>query len=396
MFPTLHETTLTALPTNNGYGMLSDAIECSISETLNGEYSLSLTYPLGGLHSEELAEGRILCAKRDNTGNRQLFRIAEIDTDYIARTVQVYAPHISRDLNDYALAMDTSYSVDNGTRNDWISILNDDDDDYYVSCRFTFSVVSDSTLRKAKTLKYEAGQSVLSFLIDNEKNKTTPPLWELEFDNFQVKFMQHRGTDSNITVRYGKNLTGLVSHDKKEYPYYGCIPSFTYSISTQNHNANVKIYGDMKRSSDFSATDPLRRAHTVVDFPAEQVAEAGAVFDDSDGINATEEASIKAALATLATEWLAEQKDGRDTAGGVTVDFEYLDLAKAANYWSGPTPQELTADIGDYVTVIYGDVEERSEIVAVGYDVIKERYNAITAGQLRPTLAKTIKTIARR
>lgn len=381
MFPTLHESTLTGLPTNNGFGVLSDCLECKISETLNGEYKLEMTYPLGGLHYEDITEGRILYALRDNTGNKQLFRIAEIETDYIARTIQIYAPHISRDLNDYAVVSESSSER---TSDMWLAWFNHFDDTVggLVAAPFTFNVDT------AISTQYCGGStvsSILEWFTTNEWAIATPPKVEFIFDNFTVTAKAARGTNSDITIRYGKNLTALKSETATETDasYYACRGYC--NIDGRTYRGPFRIAGDFER------TDPLKRAWKWVDFS--EYVEAHASFDASDGIDTNEADDIRAKLRNAADAWNGDNYVVRRDAPTVTLDFQYLDLAKAGQYWNGPKPQELTADIGDYVTVIYGNINERSEIVSIEYDVIKERYNAITAGQIRPTLAKTIKQI---
>ena len=38
---------------NNGLGCLNDAITCIVTEKLNGEYELELTYPVDGIHQSK-------------------------------------------------------------------------------------------------------------------------------------------------------------------------------------------------------------------------------------------------------------------------------------------------------------------------------------------------------
>lgn len=378
----------------NGYGILSDCIECKISETLNGEYKLDMLYPLGGIHYEEIAEGAIIYAKRDNLDNWQLFRIAEVDVDYITRQMTIYAPHISRDLENVAFQLGTDKQP--GTT--WIDRLNNSAF-YKTSKEFLFAYASDvPTLTRTKKWTYTLGQNLLDFLLSAclYMDGTTRK-FELEFDNHKVTVHRRRGTDTNFQVRYGKNLTSLTSKDLTEHKYYGCIPVYKYNRTIPMvGDAEFQIFGNFTTAADFNQNDPTKRAYTVVEFSNEQVTDAGATWDESDGISAEEENAIKTALNSLARDWNAEQKENRERFAGVTIDFDYLDLAKAAQYWTGPKPEEVNADIGDTITVFYGGNETRTEITSIVYDCLKERYEQITAGQLRPTLAKTIKLIARR
>ena len=48
---------------NLGLGTLTDATACKVTEVLNGEYELELTYPMTGEHFSELQTGRIIVAR---------------------------------------------------------------------------------------------------------------------------------------------------------------------------------------------------------------------------------------------------------------------------------------------------------------------------------------------
>lgn len=384
MFPTLHEKTVTT-PGNNGFGALSDCLECKISETLNGEYFLNLQYPLDGLHADDIKEGRLLYALRDNTGNKQLFRIAEVNRDYIARTIDVYAPHISYDLCGYVIPAiekrETAYA--------WEQYLQSFD--YYgVTMPFTFTgdiTANDTTGSTRMERQARTVRGVL--LTDNDAiiNIYTPTV-EFEFDNFTVKFLKSRGTETDITIRYGKNLTAFSAQQKDEGRVYGCVPYFKYDVNEVPHY----IYGSAAMGSGFDNNDPTKRALTNIDFTEEVTAETGIELD---GEPTTEQrVTIRLELTSQAALWNIRNDAANAIDAAVSVDFTYLDLAKAAEYWNGPKPEELTADIGDFITVIFKDTNAKSEILAVEYDVLRERYETITAGRVSPTLSQTIKSLA--
>lgn len=385
MFPILYEKTVTT-PENNGFGFLSDCIECKISETLNGDYFLNMTYPLDGRHADDLVEGRLLYALRDNNGNKQLFRISELEVDYIGRTIQVYAPHISRDLANYGISFSNSGAV-NGTPQTkqfatWFDYFDDTVSNYQITPPFTFNV--EGSLSSARVTG-EVFQSILDWLGNNDYVTSVPPRVEMEYDGFSVNAKAARGEDTDIVVRYGKNLTELKSKTAGvDLRYYACRGYCT--IGEQIYTGILRIAGD------FSHSDPTRCAWKWVD--CTEYVEQHASYDDSDGLNANELADIQDKLKDAADRWNGDAYVAR-RAGTVTIDFKYLDLAKAGELWDGPRPEELSADIGDYITVVYGSVNNKSEIVAVEYDCLKERYETITAGQLTPTLSQTIKSIAR-
>lgn len=402
MFPILYEKTVTT-PADNGFGFLSDCVECKISETLNGEYKLDMIYPLDGLHAENIKEGRLLYAQRDNAGRKQLFRISDIEVDYITREISVYAPHVSYDLNNYPAptintASGGSYAdISDKEVNypfmppfvrDVIDALRESDF-FGLSMPFTFSnsggfTVPSGTITPAD-YDYWGAEELEPYIPLRDylttANQSVPSVYthntkvEMEFDNFTVKFWDERGTDTDISVKYGKNITSLESSEERTNYAYAVVPY----ASIDNGGVTQNFIGHLTGGADYSALDPLRRKVEIADVSGE-------------GITASNYVSK---LAALATEWNEKNDAERVLNSGVVIDFKYLDLAKAGEYWNGPAPEEMATNIGDLITVYFGSTSQKSEIVSIVYDCLKERYDTIAAGHLRPTLSKTIMNIAR-
>lgn len=389
MFPILYEN---QNHKGFGYGMLSDCTSCVIKETLNGDYSLEMSYPLGGVHSEEITEGRLIKAQRDNSGNMQFFRISTVSIDYITREMTVYAPHISRDLAEVPAAWASYVYL---TKIAYVISDLNSDDFFDVPCDFTF-LNSGGFVNETNRLTEELPLtcSVFNLLIGdtsitNSVLEKSPV--ELEFDNFDVKFWKSRGTGQNVTVRYGKNLTALNSETSVNVFPYAYVPYY-YKSRT------VSIYGDIAKSDYYNDTGALTRTAEVLDVAQEidewLKANHPDWTEESIAGSTYEQTTIANMAHNIAVSRMATIDASRYTNGGVVIDFDFLDLAQASQYWSGARPEVSTADLGDSVTVVHGGFEATTEIIEVEYDVLKERYNKLTAGQLNPSLSDTIKKIA--
>ena len=59
MNPILYESTETSF-SNNGIGVLRDAITCKVKEERNGTFELEMTYPITGIHYNEISLQRIV------------------------------------------------------------------------------------------------------------------------------------------------------------------------------------------------------------------------------------------------------------------------------------------------------------------------------------------------
>ena len=108
MFPTIHTWEGNDIQTQ-GYGALSDCIECSVTEELNGAFTLEMTYPLNGIHAEYITTGNIIVAKPSHNQVRQAFRINQIKKSF-ANNITVYANHISYDMRGYYIRYGSTYN----------------------------------------------------------------------------------------------------------------------------------------------------------------------------------------------------------------------------------------------------------------------------------------------
>ena len=79
---------------NNGIGILSDAIDAEVYEVLNGQFELTVKYPIDGIHFADIAKGTIITAKPNPVSDPQPFDIYRI-TKPTNGTVTVYARHVA-------------------------------------------------------------------------------------------------------------------------------------------------------------------------------------------------------------------------------------------------------------------------------------------------------------
>ena len=97
MKPILYSPTETNFD-NQGLGTLSDAISCTVSEERNGSYELELKYPFDGIHFSEIRHSSIIKAKPYDNAGLQLFRVYKI-TSPLNKVCTICAEHISYQLN---------------------------------------------------------------------------------------------------------------------------------------------------------------------------------------------------------------------------------------------------------------------------------------------------------
>lgn len=198
MFPTIHNFAADDLETQ-GYGALADCISCEVTEELNGAFTLELTYPLNGLHSEYLVTGNIIVAKPNHNQSRQPFRISEVKKSF-SNNIQVYANHICYDLSGYPVR--NAYTLTSLAN--VISTMNGftwstGDAAYH---QFTF----DTDMTSSKTFTMPATQTVRSWMGGQDGSILNVYGGDWVYDSFSCFLTSRRGQDTGYRISYGKNL----------------------------------------------------------------------------------------------------------------------------------------------------------------------------------------------
>lgn len=341
MYPILYESNEKNF-TSNGIGKLSDAVFCEVTEQRNGMYELEMRYPVSGVHFAEITEERILYSIHSDNKREQPFRIYKI-TKPLNGIVTVYARHISYDLNHSTVMPYSAGTCANAMASIRTYTVGDQ--------KFTFS--TDKYANAAFAV--EKPSSVRSILGGSQGSILDIFGGEYEWDHWNVILRNQRGSDKNVYLRYGKNITELEKTTDLSESYAGIVPFWASqdSVVTLPEKA---IYSD--HVSDFATVRTV-----PVDFTTEW-----------------QEAPTIAQLRTRAQEYLAKNK-GWEIDTNITVSF--VELWQTEEY-ANIAPLERV-ELCDYVHVIHTGlgVEALAEVVSVTYDVILERYSEMEIGNAK-------------
>lgn len=172
----------------NGLAVLNECRECKITEKLNGEYELTLSYPLHSPKTVHIQPFNVIKA------DGQLFRIYNTDKDSKAGVITVNARHIFYDLLNYIIE---DKRAENKTCLEALEIIIQD-----LGLCDVFTVGSDISELATQYLVKKNGVEAI-FLLVNE--------WqgELVRDNFRIEINKSKGSDKGVHIRYGKNIIGI-------------------------------------------------------------------------------------------------------------------------------------------------------------------------------------------
>lgn len=349
-YPILYNATETDF-SHNGLGILSDCAGYEVLLEGNGQYDLTMLYPMDGIHFSEISDRSIIMAKYDQFTEPQQFRIKTISKP-MSGIVRVYAEHISYDLSGIPVSPFAANSV--------AGALSGLKSNAVVYCPFefwtdkttsgNFSVPTPSSIRSR--LGGAAG-SILDVYGG-----------EYEFDNYTVKLHNNRGINRGVSIRYGKNLTDIqqerncASVDTGVYPYWsGDVEGNPVLVELPEKIVNAPgTYNFVKiRTLDLSAEFETQPTVDQLRSRAERY-----IRENNIGVPSV---SLTVSFAQLA------QYD----------EYKHLNLLERVNLF-------------DTVNVEFPalGVSATARAVKIIYDGLSERIKSVTLGSVRANIADTI------
>lgn len=341
--------------TSNGIGRLSDATACTITEERNGQYELSMDYPVTGSHYDDLQIRAIICATPACNKAIQPFRIYNISRPINGR-VTISAQHLSYDLSKNTcmpFSVTASSSACQNTLDGLVS-------NAVETCPFTFW----TDVNTVSAYKQTIPASIRQRLGGVEGSVLDQFGGEYEFDNYTVKLHSARGSLKNVPLRYGKNLTDLTQEEEISNTVTGVVP---FWVDNEGNNLvtlpEKAVYSSHASSYSTPMTIPLDLSQNYQDQPT------------------------VATLRAAAQAYVAQSDFG---VPKVSVEVSFVDLAETEEYKDIAPLQEIYLCDTVPVQFVKLGIDTTAKVVKVAYDVIRERYRSITLGSLRSNMSTTI------
>lgn len=348
MIPILYSSTETTF-TSNGIGRLAECTSCIVTEERNGQYELEMIYPVSGKYYSQITQGSIISVTHDDSGDRQPFRVYRKSAP-MDGLVTFNAHHISYDLNHIILHPMTATSVTDAF--DQFSI------DTTPANPFTFW--TDMTTNADFSVDVPA--SIRSKLGGSEGSILDVYGGEFKWDNRTVRLYSHRGQATDITIRYGKNLTDIKQEVDTLDNYTGLVP-YWYDEETETLVTLPAWY--------VLATDQTEVNLVAMDFSDQW-----------------EEAPTAGELRQKAIGYLDSNKP---YVPDENIKISFVQLWQTEEYKDVAILQRV--NLCDRVNVYYsalGITVEDVEVIKVVYNVLLDRYDEMELGEAQSSLASTL------
>lgn len=358
MIPILYEKTETTF-TSLGLGRLTDCIRCIVTEERNGIYEAEFDYPVGGILFDQIQIGRIIGCTHDEVGDIQPFDIYR-KSEPINGVVTFYAHHISYRLNELVAKPFTAVSCSAALAAIRANTIGTN----------PFTFWTDKDVSSAYTS--EVPRSIRNML-GGEENSILDVYGtgEYEYDGWTVKLHTNRGEDTNVSIRYGKNLVDYNSDTDSSDSYTAVAPYWLGTVTDDEGDSSEELVTLSEWYISSGESVPSGREVMVpLDLSSD--------FD---------EPPTEAELRTKATNRLTSS-DAWELTQTVAVNFvqlwqtdEYEDYA--------PLQQLKLCDTCGIFVPMY-DTALRAKVIKVTWNALLDRYDSMELGDKPATYSSVI------
>lgn len=333
---------------SNGIGPLPSALECYVSEEMNGPFELEMVYPVTGHRFSDIHNRSIIVCKPNSFENEQAFRVYSISKP-LNGLVTINAAHISYDLNGVTVSPFSASGL--------VDALSQIPEKSTVKSPFKFETDKDSAAPFAIATPF----SVRSMLLGQEGSILDIYGGEYEWDNFTVRLKDHRGEDRGVLISYGKNLLDIEQEENCSNLYTGVHPYY-YSENdglVEAPDKIVKVEGEF----GYSHITTLDLSSGWSDKPS------------------------PAQIQEEAEKYIKENDIG---VPKISIDISFIQLFESGEYGLLRALDEVR--LGDTVSVRFEKlgIDAKAKCVSYKYNVLTNRYDTITLGDSKPNLATAI------
>lgn len=364
---TLHESTITSFPLDNGIGVLSDAINAYAEEELNGLFEFEMEYDIEGHLVEELKEERIIKAFAQDKLSYQLFRIYNITKNHESDSLIVRAQHITYDLADNFVEEVRANGL---TKRQVMELIgNSAVDTHPFNVTSTNNTTTSSTnLYRTNPLQMIAGMqgSVLQ-------------IWggQIERDNFDLIMHDRRGHDDGVEVTYEKNITGLEANFDISGLVTRIFPFYFKEATDEEPEKLITVNGKYVDSSLIH--DYSKIYNRPIDYTQDE-----RIKDE------WSDSQIREKLTELASNYFSETGNDKRKA---ELDVQFQHLWETEEY-KDVAPLELVG-MGDTVTVNHSklNVQATSVVNYIKYNCLTDMNEEVRLGSVKARFSDSINKI---
>lgn len=381
-FPILYAKGTTTF-SDMGIGVLTDCLKCSVTREINGEYELTMDYPVEGVRFADIQLESVILAKVPDKNDYQAFKIYSISKP-IDMTITVDAEHVTYQTGDIPLQPFTNQV---GGIDHILAAMNTIALPTGIVSPFTFSdtLPADSTIF---TLKEPASmREVMSDIDGMLLSKDLYENCEWDYNNYNIILTAGLGTNKSDKIKYvyGVNVSDLSQNQSITNTITGIFP---YVHAETDEGIPVNRLGNICYGTGYQSFANQRIAPTNVEEYFTDVEKEEWEKDPATGIKMPTVAAVtaKGEAALKDFDYVCKPE--------VSLTINPVDLTGISGY-EEVAENLKKVQLGDIISVIFEqyDIETDARIIRITYDVIDETNTSVEVGDPKPSLAATLASI---
>ena len=347
-----------------GKGKLVDVISCKVEEEINGDFSLTMEYPLTGALFEDLKQGGIIGAACPIYANQyvigtRLYKGLEFFDIYsydlpIDGVVTFRARHISRRIAESVKCATSFTPTTLFTASDFYP--NSGAGTGLNTKFWGVYRVNYPTIPGTPTIQLSAPKSLLTCIYGAEESISalgyeirayTSQITVSGNKRLALNFVRQTAIDRGAWIRFGGNMLDLQYTSNSAQAYNALVPYWTDGSGVHHYTTNYVVQPTTPPSGD------------VVALP----------YDCTSDFSTQ---PTSAQMVTLAKEILDSAKPWLPQA---SLEVDFINNARIEK-------GSESFYLGDTVSVLWGDaaIEDKRRVVKTDFNVLTETYNSITLG----------------
>lgn len=391
----------------NEVNSLPDVTYCRSAGELNGNTTLQMRYPIGGIHSDKIAPNKILMVKVNNFMQTQPMRIISVTKSLSGASLDIKAEHLTNDLRNfvtlpyefyftqnplYAYQIGQSY-MDEYSFPSHVKMGKDPDPTGKLRpFPFIFDADADISIPNPTPIQTkQLRMTLLEFLGGKEGSLLDMFGGEYLRDRHKITLKKRLGSDKGFRVEYGLNMTDLDMTVDLSSTLYG-VAGFIQYNQTGNQGQNLEFAAYSVKDPGAVTSDPVIKGDAnsnLWNATAIEWLDMGS-YARKEIIDSGDFEAITKECRRVTEQYVKDNPDRFQPNINLKVNF--VDLANKTAYEDFEQLKKL--ELGDDVTIQHKDfgIDVKTRFISYEYDFMTKEYTKLELGQPKATFLKQLRS----
>lgn len=375
MLPLLYpkNTKKTDFFTSNGLGFFDKCLKCVVTEERNAGYELECEILKTDRLSKNVTPGTFIKVRANAKDDPQVFEIYQVTTDEIK--IKINAQHVKYFLNYNSTT--EPFASETGTPTElWAKLQRflavDNPFEFYTDINATHTILSNVEINLSAG---EILAGVRGSFLDIFGG-------ELYFDNFTVNFLQNRGEQTGVCLRYGSNISSTEQTVDNITVYSHILPyAYVYKkIEGDDWNIEQMYLSRLSGAIDITSGAYFEYKKVLMLDLTDQMQDVMVEWYDDPPI--PKPSSLSDAITRLNAEAVEyfNRYTNELTYPSASIKIDTTETLNGL--------QEL--GLCDSIYIIIGNEKTTAKIIKAVYDSLTEKYTEIELGKQKKDLSSVI------